>query len=603
MRTVRHLRPSQVLWRLRYSLERSVNRRRGARGDRWAWQGSSFPDWDDDFPDLPAPHVSGPRGAAAVEKLAGGAIEHLNQEREIGWESPDWRLGERAVDRLWTITLHYHEWAHALAEVASEQGSGETGQRAAELFRHYVSDWIRRCGLERPGSAALAWNSYAIATRLGWWIRSHRHARSAIFADHPKFEDLFLRSLWQQAAYLRDHVEWDLRANHLVRDLVGLASAGRFFRNRTARGWLREASRLAPEQAAEQVLEDGGHYERSPKYHLDVMDDFLHLALLTEDDTARDALRQAWTMMAEWAACMRHPDGATPHFNDGSVVTAELVESHLRSGHRIGVDVDPKPRLGGKHFAETGLVVWHGEAWTVFFDVGPLGPDEQPGHGHADTLAIECSFKGRRLVVDPGTFGYDADERRRYDRSTQAHNTVCVDGQDSSEVWHIFRVGRRARPWGVTVEFRDGGLRACASHDGYDHLPGKPRHRRTLWLRDSHIIRIDDRISGQARHDLRGGLLIEPAWEVQPVPGGWIVSAEGHRVAIRLQGPDGLERFVEKRWYHPDYSLELLATWIGWRWRGDLPCEVQWTLEPTRWRELTCAYRRSLSKWSERESV
>ena len=39
------------------------------------------------------------------------------------------------------------------------------------------------------------------------------------------------------------------------------------------------------------------------------------------------------------------------------------------------------------------------------------------------------------------------DERRRYDRSTAAHNTVSIDGTDSSEVWQIFRVGRRAKAY------------------------------------------------------------------------------------------------------------------------------------------------------------
>ena len=119
---------------------------------------------------------------------------------------------------------------------------------------------------------------------------------------------------------------------------------------------------------------------------------------------------------------------------------------------RLGVKVDPAPRRGCQFFPYAGMVVRHGDPWTVFFDVGPVGPDYQPGHAHADTLALETSYRGSRLFVDPGTFAYDRDERRHYDRSTAAHNTVCIDGRDSSEVWHIFRVGRRAYPLDVRVD-------------------------------------------------------------------------------------------------------------------------------------------------------
>lgn len=585
LRTVRHLRPDQVLWRLRYAAERRRNLRRGCGGTRWAWTGDAPPLVRSGLPELPCPRAPGPRGAKAVEMLTAGVVEHLNQVSEIGRETPDWRLGERAADRLWTVTLHYHAWAYSLAEAAAGRSGSATdvARRAAALFRHYVGDWVERCGLERPGSSALAWNSYAVATRLGWWIRSFLVARDEVFAGFPEFEDSFLRSSWQQAAYLADHLEWDVRANHLVRDLAGLALAGRFFGGESARRWLRTAGDLAVKHGTRQVLADGGHFERSPKYHLDVMEDLLQIAVLAEEDAVRAKLGGAWAAMAEWVAWMRHPDGATAHLNDGAVVSADDVEAHLRSGHRLGVRIDPGMRQGGRHFFETGLVVWHGEPWTIFFDVGPPGPEEQPGHSHADNLTLECSFQGRRLIVDPGTFGYDADEVRRYDRSTDAHNTVAVDGQNSSEIWHIFRMGRRASPREVVVEVDEDGFRAQASHDGYDHLPGRPRHVRAVSLRASDgVLNLTDELQGTGSHRLRSGLLIEPSWKVREVSGGWAVSAADCRVSVILEGPDRLQRFVEVRRYHPDYGVERKATRLGWRWRGDLPCRVRLTLAAER---------------------
>ena len=49
------------------------------------------------------------------------------------------------------------------------------------------------------------------------------------------------------------------------------------------------------------------------------------------------------------------------------------------------------------------------------------------------------------MIVDAGVFEYQAGMWRDFMRGTAAHNTLLVDGQDQSEVWGSFRVGRRAR--------------------------------------------------------------------------------------------------------------------------------------------------------------
>ena len=580
LRTVRHLRPSQLVWRLRYAWRRRRNLRRGTPPDHWIWEGAGSPRVRRDFPDLPRLETPGPDGAALTAMLAEGRLELLSQTAELGLERPDWRLGARSSERLWTVTLHYHAWAFSLAEAAAdESASAASRRRAAELFRHYVGDWIRRCGLERPGSTQLAWNSYAVATRIGSWIRAYRAAPERLFAGERGFEELFLRSLWQQASFLEDHLEWDLGANHLIRDLVGMALAGRFFGGSKARGWLERATALAVRHIGAQTLADGGHYERSPGYHLDVMADLLQLALVVEEEGTRAGLRRSWQEMAEWIAWMRHPDGGTAQFNDGAVVAADAVDRALsQGGELLAANVAAGPRRGGRHLEATGMVVWHGDRWSIFFDVGEIAAPEQPGHGHADTLSLECSYAGRRLIVDPGSFDYDRGRRREYDRGTESHNTVTVDGEDSSELWQIFRVGRRARPVGVRFEIDGSEWMATGSHDGFDHLPGRPRHRRTVRLDPRGILEIEDEVTGRGSHLLQGGLLVEEGWTVAAGETGWRLSNGELVVIVDLEGPAALESFVEERERHPDYGVEEPASRLGWRWRGELPFRSRVTL-------------------------
>ena len=78
-------------------------------------------------------------------------------------------------------------------------------------------------------------------------------------------------------------------------------------------------ARLAAEQAAEQVLADGGHFERSPMYHVEVMDDLLTLGVLVENENVRRQMKETWRRMATFLLWARHPDGQIPLFGDGGL--------------------------------------------------------------------------------------------------------------------------------------------------------------------------------------------------------------------------------------------------------------------------------------------
>ena len=64
-----------------------------------------------------------------------------------------------------------------------------------------------------------------------------------------------------------------------------------------------------------------------------------------------------------------------------------------------------------------------------------MGPDYIPGHAHADTLSFELSIGAQRVFVNSGTSEYGLSPKRLNQRKTAAHNTVEVDGKDSSQVW------------------------------------------------------------------------------------------------------------------------------------------------------------------------
>ena len=563
LRTARHLRWSQ----LSYRVSRLVKRRLGQvfRADHAHAASIVSPFPADEMPVVPLPAATCANGAELVALLNRGELRHLNQTAEIGCEATDWRLGPQRRDRLWAITLHYHEWFFELARIIAEVGPLTVA--AEDRLTHYLDDWLRNCDLARTGTQDLAWNSYAIATRLGWWARTWHVLPERFWRERGELQATFLSSMSRQARHLAANLEWDLRGNHLLRDAVGLAWAGRFFDGPEAARWLDQATQLALQQADEQVLPDGGHFERSPLYHREVMHDWLTLACLLPDEHAVEKIRDTWRRMAEYAVWLQHPDGTAPQFNDGAIV-------------RVDEHTTPNFQIGGRHFESSGVVAWHGNPWTVFFDVGEIGADCQPGHAHADSLTLECSYRSQRLFVDPGCFGYDDDERRRYDRSTAAHNTVCVDGIDSSEMWHIFRVGRRALPVQPQVVFSDDSVEATAAHTGYDHLPGSPRHERSLRAENRGALHICDRVTGRGAQKVSGGFLLSEHWRATRTDSGWLLDSPHNKLRVRISGPPQLQWRTVARPLHPDYGVEVPTSRLEWNYAGPLPIEVHIRVEP-----------------------
>ena len=575
LRTARYLRGSQVAYRLRRIASHKL-----------AWNVRSAVSNLSNSRDLVTPTAEFPTvpeflhgysdGTAILEELDRGGLGLVNRTLPFSVDSPDWRLEPQYQDRLWAITLHYHAWLYQLSTLI--RADHHLAPQADRVLRSLLADWLRVCGFDGRSRDSLAWNSYAIATRAAWWTRLWHGLGPDFWNRHSDLADQFLSSMYAQAIYLETHLEWDLRANHLLRDAVGLAWLGRFFAGHQPTRWLRTATRVAMQQAREQVLPDGGHFERSPMYHLEVMCDFRELAALLRDTEAQRLMTETWQRMAKFASWMSHPDGELPQFNDsGRRPIAETLQS-LRDA---GDDVPQTAARGGRFFGDFGMAVWHGGPWTLFFDVGAVGPDYQPGHAHADTLSIECSFRGERLFIDPGCHSYDNDEQRAYDRSTAAHNTVSIDGQNSSEVWHIFRVGRRARPIDVEAVIGQDLFAVTAAHTGFDHLPGNPRHTRSVQVDRPGRLRLVDNVAGLGRHTVSGGFLVAPQWSVEPVSGGWRLSSAASSLNVRLTTDADVRLNVARREWHPDYGVELQTNRLEWTCRGDLPVRVIVEITPS----------------------
>jgi hypothetical protein len=81
------------------------------------------------------------------------------------------------------------------------------------------------------------------------------------------------------------------------------------------------------------------------------------------------------------------------------------------------------PRLGWVCFPNTGIHVCRTGAWTLRWDLSPLGYLNTAAHGHLDALHLSIWLRDVAMVIDPGTGCYYADLRlRAWLASRAAHN-------------------------------------------------------------------------------------------------------------------------------------------------------------------------------------
>jgi uncharacterized heparinase superfamily protein len=195
------------------------------------------------------------------------------------------------------------------------------------------------------------------------------------------------------------------------------------------------------------------------------------------------------------------------------------------------------------------------------FDHGRLGLPPLYYHGHSDALSVTLSLNGRGMLVDPGTYRYNqAPEWRRYFKSTRAHNTVAIDGEDQAVQESGFTWSHPFRAKLVEHTRKNGNIRLEAIHTGYQRLRPPVIHRRILSVRDSEIL-IEDSFSGSGEHIFELHYHLHPDAFPFPDAGGWLIQHGEERIHIQLkEGGDFHPAKGEKEpilgWYSPRYGLK-----------------------------------------------
>ena len=498
-----------------------------------------------------------------------------------------------------------------------------------EAYVEEVASQMRSWVMANPVGQGVNWSSpMEVAIRIINWIWAFYLVRDSSHLGNEAVHQF----MWQVRSH-GEHIRHNLERsavsnNHYLANGVGLLHLGILFPElKESAQWLRIGKRIVFGEVLKQVFADGVDFEGSIPYQGFVLDLLLPTILLCKRNNVPVPLKvlDRVERMLEFVQAYTRPDGTVPQLGDTDDGRLLVLAPRLRNTHSTMLTLgallfdrsDFKAASCGwgpeahwllgeegfqrfrqleaveervttsRGFTEGGIYCMrHGDLHMVI-DCADVGTRGRGGHGHNDCLSFELFAFGHTFITDSGTFRYAGpEEERNLFRSTAAHNTAVVDGQEMGRFFRgtPWRIHDNARPtlhlWHTDdqVDIFDG------SHSGYQRLHEPVRHRRRIIFdKRNQLWVLEDIFTGKGEHTF------DLLFHFAPMPvelsgdGQMITLAEdpsGARLALIPMSAWDLEAEVRPGWVSTQYGARKQAPVLRYSLRGSVPMVIRLCLYP-----------------------
>jgi len=502
---------------------------------------------------------------------------------------------DRVGDHKLTWEVNRHQWLITLGQAWVLTNDARYPETAARLLR----EWL----VANPPKLGMNWcSALELAFRVQSWIHALR-----LFDDAPQLAPELQRGLVASAALQTLHIEqylstWFSPNTHLTGEALALLAVGCAWPDLPhAKRWREKGWNILCEELPKQVRHDGVYFEQSAWYQAYQIDFYL-LGMELARGVGLSVPPEVPERIHNAARALRavtRPDGTVAMLGDDDggrtlpmvpLPLGDLTDTLWRAAHALNDPALTPPTDAGRSTLlwlegaaaydaagnlAAGLAgrqssVFRDGGWVsltepgassdrdhwMVFDAGPHGALSY-AHAHADALSIDLSVHGVPLFVDPGTCAYVGEKHRHY-RSTSAHNTVTVDGFDSSEQGASFNWRSAAETHLVSAGWEPAASFVVAFHDGYMRLTDPVLHRRTILRIDRHYWLMFDTLDTAAAHDISISFQASAQATLTTLdPHAYRVTAKG--VALHLVFDPRLSGRIEERTVSSAYAHEMRA--------------------------------------------
>jgi len=426
-------------------------------------------------------------------------------------EAIDWEANPTGYIE-WTLAIHYLLFLRPAIDAFLETGKAEY----ALAIERYIADWMRHCPVPYGVRAGgYPWgHSLVVAIRpFSTLVDVFRVLCACPETDDTTIIDM-LKSIYEHQAYLHSFESYP-PSNKTIAEARTIAALGCAFPEfNGAAHWREEGYRRLLEDMRVQVMPDGASYELTPGYQMSIATWFLESFQVAQkfNHPLDPELEAGIRSMFDWCVAITRPDFTHPSVSDAGSMDSKYGESLERPGRildnpaaawvgtegREGAHPDYESvalRDSGYFMMRSG---WDRDARYLFFEGGPYGR----WHQHEDKLNFEVYAHGTPFIVDPGITSYYTNPWTRFYTTTQAHNTVLVDGRPQARgrnqtIDQWVESARKKTVW----HSDDHSDVAVASYDApYADLDAAVRHRRAVIFVKPDYFMVFDELTGEGTH-------------------------------------------------------------------------------------------------------
>ncbi len=441
-----------------------------------------------------------------ADRVLEGRVLDQDWSAQIDWEANPTGYIE------WTLAIHYLLFLRPAIDAYWETGQA----KYATGIERYIKDWMRRCPVPYGVRAGgYPWgHSLVVAIRpFSTLVDVFR-----VLCAYPETDDGtiidMLKSIYEHQVYLLKFQSFP-PSNKTIAEARTIGALGCAFPEfRDAAYWREEGYRRLLDDMRVQVMADGASYELTPGYQMSISTWFLESFQVARkfNHPIDPELEAGIRSMFDWSVAITRPDFTRPSVSDAGSMDSKYGDSLATPGRVLNnpaaVWVGTEGREGAAPdynsiaLRDSGYFVmrsgWDRDARYLFFDGGPYGR----WHQHEDKLNIEVYAHGTPYIVDPGITSYYTNPWTRFYTTTQAHNTVLVDGRAQAR-------GRNQTIEQWTESARDSTFWhsdddsdvAAASYDApYADLDVAVRHRRAVIFVKPDYFMVFDELTGEGSH-------------------------------------------------------------------------------------------------------
>ena len=424
--------------------------------------------------------------------------------------------------RLWTFNLNYFDYLQEFADAYLVTYEKKYLIKGIELVSLWIEQNIKKYDIN-------IWDSYVVSKRVCNWINFISTVKN-VTGDNIEMKRIN-NSIATQGQFILKNIEYYLDCNHVLMNAKALVFSGIYIENENL---IYKGLNMLHKEYTRQVFEDGSHYERSPSYQVEVLENYLQCYILLirncrQIECEKINLKEKCEKLSEFLFNIMDNNGKIPLLNDSSLDYPFKAQDILQccailfnkayykmkceqklskycykifgvEGIRLYEKLNFK-ELESKNKlinSDSGYViiddVVNKKNFRIIFDCGDCGPDYNLGHAHADNLNILFIYNNVNILSDAGTYTYKKCDERNQFRATRYHNTIELDNLSSSQVWSAFRVAKRAKSKLITIDEQNDYILITAIHDGYTKVLKKDKifHERNLiYVKGKGIIIVD----------------------------------------------------------------------------------------------------------------